>query len=435
MFSKLLKLEPRLVFDAAIGATVNTISSEPDNTEATDSLDTTPSTDGADQGLTASKEVAFIDSNLDYVDQLIAGMREGVDVVILDANRDGLEQIGEWLASHHEIDAVHIFSHGTAGEVHLGLIDLNASNVSDYSSSLLSWRDSLSENADILIYGCDVGAGSGPDLIDAIKLYTGADVAASLDATGSSALGGNWSLELADGTINVPVALTEMVQQEYAALLAPEKWTITNQSVSEGVLITFTLTRENGTGNVTVNYATTSGTASATDYDGASGSLTFSGNQSKTFTVQTTQDSIYELDETFTVTVSNLSGGTSSKTATGTILNDDTAPTFSIASSSATEGNSISFTVTRSGLSEVTQAVTYSTANGTAISGTDFTAASGTLTFDKNSGNTNTFTVNTTGDLTYENDETLTANISWGSGPSSGSASATGTITNDDPLR
>ena len=94
--------------------------------------------------------------------------------------------------------------------------------------------------------------------------------------------------------------------------------------------IDFTVTLdEAASGTVTVDYATSDGSAEAgDDYTAKSGTLSFSaGETSKTISVAIDDDIDNESDETFTVTLSNPSGadlGTSS--ATGTIKNRYVAP-------------------------------------------------------------------------------------------------------------
>jgi len=67
---------------------------------------------------------------------------------------------------------------------------------------LAAWREALSPDADLLIYGCSVAAGSdGIGFVHALSELTGADVAASDDATGSAAAGGDWALEVTSGAI------------------------------------------------------------------------------------------------------------------------------------------------------------------------------------------------------------------------------------------
>ena len=96
--------------------------------------------------------------------------------------------------------------------------------------------------------------------------------------------------------------------------------------------VALTVTRTNGTdGAVAVSYATANGTATAgSDYTAASGTLNWAAGDggSKTITVSITGDAIDEPDETFTVTLSNATGGAALGTpaATVTIVDDDATP-------------------------------------------------------------------------------------------------------------
>ena len=89
--------------------------------------------------------------------------------------------------------------------------------------------------------------------------------------------------------------------------------------------VSFTVTLdEAATGTVTVDYATSDGTADAgDDYTAKSGTLSFAaGETSKAISVAIDDDIVNESDETFTVTLSNASGADlGTKTATGTIRN------------------------------------------------------------------------------------------------------------------
>lgn len=134
------------------------------------------------------------------------------------------------------------------------------------------------------------------------------------------------------------------------------------------------------------------------------------------------------------MTLSSLSNATSGTlAATGTITDDDAAPTISIANSSATEGSAITFTVSLSAASAKTVSFDWATSDGTATTAnSDYTAGSGTgVTISAGSTST-TFNVNTTSDSTYESDETFTVTLSSLSNATSGTLTATGTITNDD---
>jgi hypothetical protein len=106
------------------------------------------------------------------------------------------------------------------------------------------------------------------------------------------------------------------------------------------------------------------------------------------------------------------------------------APSFSINSASAIEGTAVAFTVTKTGTASGTLTVQYASAGGTATSGTDFTATSGTLTFLAADA-TKTISVPTTVDAVADSAETFTVTLS---NPSSGSiiGTATGTGTIND---
>ena len=98
---------------------------------------------------------------------------------------------------------------------------------------------------------------------------------------------------------------------------------------------------------------------------------------------------------------------------------------------SATEGDAIEFTVSLSAASGRQVTVQYATSDGTAESGTDFTAASGTLTFEPNE-TSKTVSVPTTGDSEEEEDETFALTLSNPADATLGDATATGTIVDDD---
>jgi uncharacterized delta-60 repeat protein len=163
-------------------------------------------------------------------------------------------------------------------------------------------------------------------------------------------------------------------------------------SVNEnGGVVTITVTRGGGSqGTVTVNFATSDGTAKAgTDYTATTGTLSFApGQVTNTFTVPVTSDGVYQpTNKTFNLTLSNPTGGAFigfQKTATVTIVETDQPGTlaFSAASYSvAQNGGSITITVTRANGSAGPVGINYATSNGTAVAGTDYTATSGTLNF------------------------------------------------------
>ena len=111
------------------------------------------------------------------------------------------------------------------------------------------------------------------------------------------------------------------------------------------------------------------------------------------------------------------------------------ASQLSVADATASEENdsSIDFVVTINPTSDESVTVDYATAGGTATAGEDYTAKSGTLTF--NAGDTTkTIQVPITDDTIDDDNETITLTISNASGADISDATATGTITNNEPV-
>jgi Calx-beta domain len=215
-------------------------------------------------------------------------------------------------------------------------------------------------------------------------------------------------------------------------------------SVTEGGNLMFTVSRTGiTTSAVSVQYVSASGTATTgTDFTAVSGTLSFAaGEISKTISVATVNDVAVEANETLTVTLSAPSAGATLGTAvgTGTINDNDSAapPSFALSAGAAVaEGIASTFTVTKTGTTSSSFSVNYGTnATGTATVGSDFTAASGTLTFAA-AETSKTFTVSTIDDAVQEATETIGAALSSPTGGSTittGSASASVTD-NDTPI-
>lgn len=169
----------------------------------------------------AVREVAFVDGGLSDAQTLINGVKPGTAVYVLDPSGNELDQISQVLAGYQNLSAVSLFSHGSDGALQLGSTRLNTANLLDYAGLLQSWSNALSADADLLLYGCDVAAdATGQNFVSQLAALTGADVAASTDLTGSSALGGNWNLEFSTGTIEASDILSDGAKATYQNVLA-----------------------------------------------------------------------------------------------------------------------------------------------------------------------------------------------------------------------
>ncbi len=188
-----------------------------------------------------SRELVFIDAGIAGYQQLVDGFLKSedpshqVDVVVLDRRRDGVEQIGKVLAGYVELKAVHIISHGDAGRVNLGNTELNTATLKRYEDTIRSWGQSLGEQADILIYGCNLaGTETGRSLINRVVDLTGADIAASEDLTGHASLGGDWDLEYTVGKIEAATAVGLRDQPLLQVVLAVNEDTTSTGTSSGG---------------------------------------------------------------------------------------------------------------------------------------------------------------------------------------------------------
>jgi hypothetical protein len=219
------ELEPRILFSADLPGLLVPLAHD----GYTETQQLVPSGATAESELTAESqarhEIVFVDPTTPDHETLlndIVGSDESgrlVEVVLLDANRDGLEQISEALSSRDGLDAVHIVSHGSDGVLALGASTLTLDTMLVNADQVASWSDSLTASADLLIYGCDLAAtADGENFVATLAGLTGADVAASDDLTGHATLGGNWQLEFQLGVIET--ATINNVSGDWVATLA-----------------------------------------------------------------------------------------------------------------------------------------------------------------------------------------------------------------------
>ena len=167
-------------------------------------------------------ELVFIDAGVADQDVLISDImtsRPGLlrEVVLLEADSDGLLQIAGHLSGRTDIDAIHVISHGEQAELRLGDAVISQDELqSDYGDAMATIRGALSEDADLLIYGCNFGGGDdGVDAVTTLSELTGADVAASDDLTGAEDKGGDWVLETTVGDIDSQA----LVSQNFTGVL------------------------------------------------------------------------------------------------------------------------------------------------------------------------------------------------------------------------
>jgi len=190
---------------------------------------------------------------------------------------------------------------------------------------------------------------------------------------------------------------------------------------------------------VTLNYGTLPGSATVgLDYLPQSGTLAFEpGETNRQVVVKIVGDTIYENTENFFLNISGAIYATIiDNQGEATILDNDPIPAVSVADTSVVEGDegvtAMVFRLSLSNPSSLAVTVDYATADGTAtVADGDYTAKTGTVTFSP--GQTSaTVTVDITGELMEEANETLLLNLSNPVNAGAGIMTAVGTILNDD---
>ncbi|WP_460053714.1 Ig-like domain-containing protein [Pseudomonas sp. S2_D06] len=236
-----MSLEPRMLFDGAVAATVADTAAQADSHSTADaakaptadhptaSKDThgqADATPAASPIAVPGQSVVFVDSRVKEADSLLQGVAPGTQVVKLDAGKDGLQQIADYLDQHQGVSSVQIIAHGNAGDLWLGDSYLSADNVAARSAVLAQIGKDINAGGDILIYGCYTAEGErGLSFVDSLAQMTGRDVAASSNRTG---VGGDWDLEIVTGNIESANVLSTQAMSDYQWGLAT--WTATNNA-------------------------------------------------------------------------------------------------------------------------------------------------------------------------------------------------------------
>ncbi len=165
---------------------------------------------------TGERILVVVNSSVADSAKIVNDLGDNYEILRLEAGTDALDTINAYLDSHAdtEYSALHIISHGSDG-----YITLNGEKIDNSTLNPADWKaigEHLTDDADILIYGCDTArSDEGKALVRVIADLTGADVAASTDSTGSD---GDWDLEYRTGLIESAT----IQPAEYSGRLASE---------------------------------------------------------------------------------------------------------------------------------------------------------------------------------------------------------------------
>jgi hypothetical protein len=139
----------------------------------------------------ARKEIVFVDLTCaDYDQFLWAAEGKNTRMIVLDTGRDVIEQMAGYLDRVRGVDAIHLISHGTKDNLVLGGLPCTAERLDRYGSEFERIGRALQDGGDIVLHGCDVGAGSaGARFIDRVAAMALAGAAKPNDARAATPRG------------------------------------------------------------------------------------------------------------------------------------------------------------------------------------------------------------------------------------------------------
>lgn len=388
----IMALEPRLMFDGAAVA------------EAVHQVDAAEPASAA-----ATKEVAFVDKAVSGWQDLAAGLRDGVEVVYIEAGQSGLDVMAQWAQGHSGYDAIHVLSHGSDGSLKLGADTVNTAALdnSAIAADLAVLGGALKADGDLMLYGCRVAADQGgQDFLARLAQITGADVAASDDLTGAAALGGDWDLEKIAGSVEA-ASVAGAAMDAYDGVLA------TNQTFN---LDSVTFNAGAKTASQTAGGFTLQATGTASSITDVAGAGTGA-------TVTNSGEGLYfGIDAKETSVSFTLTGGQTFTLASFYIVNEESA--------------AINFTVSTGGTSKTISVPGTAATGGTGVTQIDVTAFAEAASFQGIS----TFTISVVGGADagstwfYMDDIALTNISEPNAAPAVGGASAGQTVNDNSTV-
>ena len=224
------------------------------------------------------------------------------------------------------------------------------------------------------------------------------------------------------------------------ASLGPDKQ-VAEGTGSGTTVVSFTITLDHpASTNRRVGYFTADGSATQpADYTKTQGSVVFTpGQTSKTVSVPVKRDALDEVNEAFTfglLPAPFSTTGIGDDAATGTIVDDDGAPSISLRDATVAEGNSgtrnLAFGVRLNKASGKTITVRFTTADGSARAPGDYVAQSGTVTFAPGE-TAKTVNIVVKGDRVKEANETMFLSLFQATNAGIGDPNGSGVVRNDD---
>lgn len=122
-----------------------------------------------------AQSIVVIDAAASDHHYLLASSIKGLKAHILSAQEDGIAQLQALLYQYQRLTRLHLICQGAPGQMRLGTTLLSEVNLWVYADAIRQWRDCLADDAEVLIYGCNLAANrTGVAFVSWLRLLTGA---------------------------------------------------------------------------------------------------------------------------------------------------------------------------------------------------------------------------------------------------------------------
>ncbi|MEQ8473164.1 MAG: DUF4347 domain-containing protein, partial [Marinoscillum sp.] len=180
------------------------------------------------------RELVIVDGDVQNKSVFYKQLKPGLEVVEIKRN-SGLVGLMTILSAYQDLDAIHLVSHASPGQLQLGGQVVDANTLHTNVNTFATLNGAIKEGGDLLIYGCEFGQGKeGDDFLQIVKGNTHADVAASSNKTGNSAFGGDWNLEIQKGDIEATPLPGSIALNDFTGVLQVDFTPLNSKVVDDG---------------------------------------------------------------------------------------------------------------------------------------------------------------------------------------------------------
>ncbi|KPQ36187.1 MAG: putative Ca2+-binding protein [Phormidium sp. OSCR] len=162
-------------------------------------------------------DLIIFDPGISDPTALQQGLNPTAIALTLPRSGNPIATIGRLLQQQAPVRSLHILSHGRPGALRLGDRWITAADLC--ATDLAAWRESLTDEATISLYGCNL-AREDLTLPERFAQLTGASVAASRTAMGAIQPGGNWCLDAIVGPGRSHLPWSKSVLAAYTGVFA-----------------------------------------------------------------------------------------------------------------------------------------------------------------------------------------------------------------------